>query len=147
MKKRATDDLRMELMAQPDLQSFLRDHREEFVDRDMAAALRALFARKQISKSALAEAAQMSEVYLHQVFSGKRRLSRDRLLCVCISLKADVEETQALLKASGMAPLYARDRRDAVVLYGLDKSWDLEAVQNQLAAASEPPLGRNTRSE
>ena len=61
----------------------------------------------------------MSEVYLHQVFSGRRSPSRDRLLCLCLGLEATLEETQELLRQAGFAQLYPRHKRDAVISYGL----------------------------
>ena len=61
----------------------------------------------------------MSEVYLHQVFSGRRNPSRSRLLCLCFGLNASLEETQELLKQCGFAQLYPKDRRDAIILYGI----------------------------
>ena len=51
----------------------------------------------------------MSEVYLHQVFSGRRRPSRDRLVCICIGLKATLDEAQELLKQAGYAQLYPKN--------------------------------------
>ncbi len=40
----------------------------------------------------------MSEIYLHQIFAGRRNPSRNRLLCLCYGLEATVDETQELLK-------------------------------------------------
>lgn len=53
---------------------------------DITGQLAAYFARGTQTKAALARKAGMSEVYLHQVFSGRRKPSRDRLLCLCVGL-------------------------------------------------------------
>ena len=61
----------------------------------------------------------MSEIYLHQIFAGHRNPSRNRLLCLCYGLSASIDETQELLKLSGMAQLYPKRKRDAIIYYGL----------------------------
>jgi len=45
--------------------------------------------------------------------------SRNRLLCLCYGLEATVDETQELLKLCGMAQLYPKLKRDAIIYYGL----------------------------
>lgn len=84
--------------------------------------------------------AGMSEVYLHQVFAGRRNPSRDRLLCLCIGLSATVEETQKLLQYVGYAQLYPRNRRDAIVLYGLMHGQVLTEINDKLFEENEKTL-------
>ena len=61
-----------------------------------------------MAKTTLAKSSGISEVYLHQVFSGRRCPSRNRLLCLCFGLSVEVEEAQRLLQHAHHAPLYAR---------------------------------------
>ena len=93
MKKKDTDDLQQELMDSSDLTQFLSKNTEQFVDKSVTEALNQLFLRKNISKAALAKQAGMSEIYLHQIFAGRRNPSRNRLLCLCYGLEASVNET------------------------------------------------------
>ena len=99
---------------------------------NLPQALQALFESRNTTKSALAKAAGISEVYLHQVFSGHRSPSRNRVLCLCIGLQASVEETQSLLVQAHHAPLYPRDQRDAILIYGLSHGLTLPEVNNAL---------------
>ncbi len=57
--------------------------------------------------------------YGYQLFNGTRRPTRDVLLTLAINLGLTEEETQRLLKLAGRPVLYARNRRDAAVLYCL----------------------------
>ena len=125
MKRKNTDQLLKELMDSNDLSRVLSDNSACFRKSDLPHGLQALFDQQDMSKSALAKASGISEVYLHQVFSGRRTPSRDRLLCLCIGLGASTEETQSLLQQAHHAPLYARDKRDAVLLFGLSHSLTL----------------------
>ena len=140
MLERNTDDLKQELMSAPDLTQFIKDNEEYFIERDMAGYLQEIFQQKNMSKSALAKRANISEVYLHQVFAGQRNLSRNKLLCVCIGLSATLDETQNLLQKSGHAQLYAKSKRDAAVMFGLLHGMDLDTINDELLDMGEEPL-------
>ena len=101
MESKSTDDLQQELMEQPNLNAYIHDNQEQFSDSSMLSLLTELFARKKLSKAELARQAGISEVYLHQVFAGRRRPSRDRLLCICLGVEATLDEAQKLLKQAG----------------------------------------------
>ena len=127
MKKKNTDGLQQELMDSPDLTQFLSQNQEQFVNKNMA-------------KAALAKQSGMSEIYLHQIFAGRRNPSRNRLLCLCYGLDASVEETQELLKRCGKAQLYPKLKRDAIIYYGLLHKLDLFEINDKLFDENEETL-------
>ena len=135
-----TNDLQEALMDAPDLNRFLDENRENFNNTSVADSLNQMILKQRISKSALARQSGMSEVYLHQVFSGRRTPSRTRLLCMCFGLQATVEEAQVLLKQCGYAPLYPKNRRDAILLYGLSHKETLFQINDTLFDKGEETL-------
>ena len=82
----------------------------------------------------------MSEVYLHQVFAGRRNPSRDRLLCLCVGLEVSLDEAQKLLKQAAYAPLYPKNRRDAIITYGILHHMQLQAINDKLFLENEKTL-------
>lgn len=140
MKKKNTGELLKDLSASRDLSRFLSENQEQFISEDLAGMLQELFQRSGLTKAALAKRAGSSEVYLYQIFSGERTPSRDRTICLCFGLSATLEETQELLKQSGFAQLYVRDRRDAVIIYGLAHGMELADVNDLLFAEEEATL-------
>ena len=90
MEKKNTDGLQQELMDSPDLEQFLSQNQEQFVNKSVSELLNHLFEKKYISKAALAKQSGMSEIYLHQIFAGRRNPSRNRLLCLCYGLGAPI---------------------------------------------------------
>jgi len=71
---------------------------------------------------------------------GSRLPSRDRLACICIGMQMTEEDTQYLMRLCGHAPLYARDRRDAVILHGLLHHSSLYEINNALIDHQMDPL-------
>lgn len=140
MEEKSTGDLRQELMDQPDLDAYIHENSRSFDERAFAVLLTALYDKKDISKAALARRAGISEVYLHQVFSGRRNPSRDRLVCICVGLEATLEETQELLKHAGYAQLYPRIKRDAIISHGLFHRTPLGEINDKLFAENEKTL-------
>lgn len=132
MNEKNTDRLQQELMSASDLDRFLSENDASFRDTPLQEALQRVFDEKGLSKAMLAKRSGISEVYLHQLFSGRRFPSRSRLLCVCFGLGATMEETQALLQQARYAPLYSRDRRDAIIIYGLSHAMDLFRINDKL---------------
>lgn len=140
MSSRSTDDLTQELMSQPDLDTYLSENAPFFSQQSVPALLTSLHEEKGLSKAELARRSGISEVYLHQVFAGRRNPSRDRLLCICIGMGATLEETQRLLTQASYAQLYPRTKRDAIISYGLVHQLPLDAVNDTLFAEEEKTL-------
>ena len=140
MWEKSTDDLNQELMAQPNLDQYLTENGACWRHADISAFLAQLYEVCGLSKAELARRAGISEVYLHQVFSGRRRPSRDRLLCLCISMEASLEETQQLLKRVGYAPLYPKLKRDAIIGHGILHRTSLAQINDKLFSENEKTL-------
>lgn len=140
MKEKSTSDLSEELMGHSDIDAYLKGNQALFCDQDIAGLLSAMFARQELTKAELARRAGMSEVYLHQVFSGRRNPSRDRLLCLCVGMGAALEDTQRLLQQASYAQLYPRIRRDAIIIHGILHQIDLDGINDKLFAENEKTL-------
>ena len=140
MRKKSTDDLSQELMDQPNLDRYITENEAYFADMGISAFLAELYEKCGLSKAELARRAGMSEVYLHQVFSGRRRPSRDRLLCLCIGMGASLDEIQRLLKQVGYAPIYPRLKRDAIISHGILHRTPLARINEVLFSQNEKTL-------
>ena len=140
MWEKSTDDLKQELMEQADLDQYIKENEAFFLETDLTAVLAKLYEARELTKSELARRSGMSEVYLHQVFSGRRRPSRDRLLCLCIGMKASLEEVQQLLRKMGHAPIYPRIKRDVIIIHGILYGTPLTEINDKLFTENEKTL-------
>lgn len=132
MNEKNTDTLQQELMSTNNLDRFLTENDASFRDVPLQEAIQRIFDEKGMSKAQLAKQSGISEVYLHQLFSGRRFPSRSRLLCLCFGLGATVDEAQSLLQQARYAPLYSRDRRDAIIIFALSHHMTLFEVNDKL---------------
>lgn len=132
MNEKNTDTLQQELMSTNNLDRFLTENDASFRDVPLQEAIQRIFDEKGMSKAQLAKQSGISEVYLHQLFYGRRFPSRSRLLCLCFGLGATVDEAQSLLQQARHAPLYSRDRRDAIIIFALSHHMTLFEVNDKL---------------
>lgn len=140
MRTKTTGDLRQDMYAQPDLGAYLDRNRPYFSHQNLSELLEAVYARCPFSKAALARRSNMSEIYVYQVFSGRRHPSRDRLLSLCIGMEAALEETQAILRAASFSELYPRFERDSIIAHGIIHGTALDQINDDLLARGEQPL-------
>ena len=82
----------------------------------------------------------LNTIYGYQVLSGKRRPSRDVLLCLCLGLRMQPEQVQTLLKSTGYAPLYVKNRRDSAIYYALSHGQDAVTLNQMLFDLEEATL-------
>lgn len=78
--------------------------------------------------------------YGYQIFNGTRRPPRDTLMVLALILELDAAETRRMFELAGRAPLYARCRRDAAVLYGLSHKMTESDVHELLIGLGEEGL-------
>lgn len=83
----------------------------------------------------------LSRSYAYQLFNGNRVPTRGFLLNLAFMLKLPEAEAQRLLKIAGRQPLYARNRRDAAILYGLSHGMAAEETEELLRSLGEEGLG------
>ena len=140
MKKVSTNDLRKALTDAESIETFLSENEEEFSSIEVSDMLADLFSKTKISKSTLAKEAGISEVYLHQIFSRKRTPSRNRLLSICLALNVTLNDAQELLKKSGYASLYPRNKRDSIIMYALLHGIKPDKVNDMLFKIGEETL-------
>lgn len=140
MGNRETADLERELSGCADLQQYLDRNTTRSDDQRVARSLAELMEQRGISRSALITGCGLNDIYVHQILSGYRRPSRDKLLCLALGLGLSAEQVQQLLKSCGYASLYARDHRDSIILFGFYHGKNINEINDQLYEQQEPIL-------
>lgn len=140
IQEKDTGSLQQELMQTANLQEFLSENTENFSSGSLPDMLGRLVDECGMCKAEIARRASMSEIYLHQIFAGRRNPSRSRIICLCFGLGATIAQAQELLKLGGLAQLYPKNRRDAIILFGLSHEMTLSEVNDRLFQEDEETL-------
>lgn len=103
--------------------------------------LRQLLEERHVSTGEIIQRCNLDRGYGYQLFNGTRRPTRDMLIIIGFQLSLDEKKLQRLLKIAGRPVLYARNRRDAAILFALNKRLTLPQTEELLAQLEEASLG------
>ena len=113
---------------------------DDYVSPSFPIYLNSLLHRHGLTIQDVVVACNLDRSYGYQLFNGTRRPSREFLLRLALLLKLGEDAAQRLLKIAGRQPLYARNRRDAAVLYALTHGLSAEKTDELLANLGEGAL-------
>lgn len=114
-----TDELLKTIKSSRDLDGFL--DKQEFIKVNISEYLNHLIEEKQFIKSEVIKRSCLDRVYAYQILSGTRTPSRDKLIQFAFGMELDFDEIQKLLKYNGFAPLYAKNRRDSIIIFAINE--------------------------
>ena len=131
-----TNTLMKRLFKAADLDTYLEGNESNLQSPDFYALLKQYCEKRKMLPAQVIEHSQIERTYGHQLFNGTRRPSRDKVIQLALGLGLSVDETQRLLRAAGKSQLYPRLKRDAVILYGIQKKLPILTVQESLTKYS-----------
>ncbi len=124
-----------------DIDEYLDENQEYMLNQSLREHLNALLVQKGLLVADVARESQLDRKYVYQIFDGKKHPSRDKLIAIAFGLGLDEEETQRMLKVSGNKELYVRNKRDAVILFALQRKKTLMETNDLLDDHGMTALG------
>lgn len=108
---------------------------------ELTEYLRGLLRERGLTVGEVIQRCNLDRGYGYQLFNGTRRPTRDMLLILACQLQLGERQTQRLLKLAGRPALYARNRRDAALLYSLNAHLTLAQTEELLTGLGVDSLG------
>lgn len=119
MDTKTTDELCHEIKAATDIEYYLKNNKKSMLTSTLPQHLNLLLSQKGLSRAEVVRGSLLDRAYVYQIFSGEKTPSRDKLIALAFGLRLTDAETQRMLKLSCNRELYARDERDALILFAL----------------------------
>ena len=142
MKTKSTTELLKELSSTTNFDEFVKENKESMINKSLSEHLNELLVEKQLKKADVIKKAELSSDYAYQIFSGtKSSPTRDKLISLSIGMELSVEETSGLLKLSGLMPLYPKNIRDSIIIFGINNSNNVCEINEMLFENGEDTLG------
>ncbi len=135
-----TKDMLEQLKQAKSLEGYLADNDGEMVRGTLQEHLAVLLQETGLPKAEVLRRAEINDIYGYQLFAGSRRPSRDKVVALCVGFGLSAERTQQLLKATGFAPLYPKNQRDSILLFGLQNGHTVLQINSALYEYGEPTL-------
>lgn len=135
----STEDLLERLLNASDPAAYLEGAPLE--TRGLSEYLASLLEVHGTRRSEVIRKSAVNATFAYQIFQGTRRPGRDTALQLAFGIGADLPETQRALRLAGLAPLWPRDRRDAIVISCISRGFTLGQCDDELFRLGETPLG------
>ena len=132
MKSKTTEELRNEIKAATDIEDFLITNKENMYIPSLSEHLNMLLKQKGIKKADVLRGSLLGRAYIYRIFTGDKIPSRDKLIAIAFGMHLSDEETQHMLTLSGNRELYARDERDALILFSLQHKQTILEINEML---------------
>lgn len=144
MEYKSTGELTHEITNSTDVEDYLKKNKKHLLTQCLSEYLNMLLSEKELSRADVVRNSLLDRVYVYQIFSGKKTPSRDKLIALAFGLCLSDGETQKLLKLSGNRELYARDERDVLILFALQRKKTIFEVNELLFSHNFTTLGYHT---
>lgn len=125
MEEKTTDELRHEIKTATDIEDYLTKNNSYLLKDSLSEHLHILLSGKGLSRADVIRGSLLGRAYVYRIFAGEKLPSRDKLIALAFGLQLSDEETQKMLKLSGSRELYARDGRDALILFALQRGMSI----------------------
>ena len=138
--KKATEELLNELKEAKAIGEFTSTNAGEFEVLSLPEVLAQMLEKYKKVRIDVIKAARFDYTYGYQIFDGKKRPKREKLLQLAFGFPLSLEDTNRLLRAGGVNGLYVRCKRDVICMYCLHKGMSLEECNSYLYQLGEETL-------
>ena len=94
------------------------------------------------SAKGIISASGIERSYFYHILSGQKMPGRNMILRISLCMKATLAETNQLLRLSNQGTLYAKVRRDAAIIFAIEKKYTMQQTNDFLLSLNEAPLYR-----
>ncbi len=128
--EKLTEEFLCELLDSNSLDDYVNEHDLERVS--LSDYLQQLLEEKHLKRSRVVHMADINETFGYQIFTGQRGASRNKVLQIAFAMALTLTECKRALRAAGAAALNPKERRDAIIIFCLDRGCSLQKVNEEL---------------
>lgn len=103
-------------------------------------ALYGIMEKHQMAPKDVISQSGIERSYFYHILSGQKMPGRNIILRICLCMSATLTETNQLLRLANQGVLYAKIRRDAAIIFAIDKKYTMQQTNDFLMQIKELPL-------
>lgn len=129
--KKKTDDLVNEIIESKTISKYIDSNPDEFINISLHEHLQDLLKETNLKVSQVVDRSNKGE-YIYQVFRGIKNPSRDVILAISLAMELGHDRTANLLRIARMPLLDARNRRDSIIIFAIERKLAVPDVNDIL---------------
>lgn len=127
-----TKEMMKRLVSTIEYEEFYETNRGKFIDISLSEYLLEVMAEKDLTAAQIAKSTGTGD-YLYKLLNGKKKNpSRDVLIRLAFGMKMNAEEISNMMRITHFHELDSRNKRDAAILFCINKSYDLQRTNEML---------------
>lgn len=135
--EKSTEELLNELQKAEDFFEFVRENETEMESITLTELLEQFLDKYQKPKKDVIKDAGLDTTYGYQIFDGRKKPRRDKLLQLAFGFPLSIEDANRLFRAGGLSSLYVRCKRDTICMYCLQQKMTIDECNELLYKAGE----------
>ena len=140
MAKRTTELLKELNRSTCSLSKYMSRNDEVFVNENIPKFWEGLVSKSGYSKSNIINKSDFCYCYFYDVISGRKLPTKDKVVRLCLAMKASLRDTQEALKISDRSQLYAKNRRDSILIFAINNKLTIAKCNALLTSYEEETL-------
>ncbi len=100
----------------------LNDLMEQIPDLDFCGYMNQIIETKHTTRGKILAMTTIQRNYGYQIFDGSKKPNKDKVVQICLALHLDLHLTNNLLSLSNNGMLYPKVKRDALLIYCVEKN-------------------------
>ena len=120
------------LLNAANFEDFLAANQENMLTLTLSEYLTQQLYQKNLRVADVVRDSGLTKSYVHQIFNGEKKPSRNILIAIAFGLHLSAEETQRMLKLGGCSELYTRTERDALILFAIHHGKSISDTDDDL---------------
>ena len=106
------------------LDRYLEEIRDKYPG-DLSSYIKAILAEKGMSTADLQKKSCIDRTYIYQIMDGSKHPGRDKIIAIAIACEMTLPECQRALEIAREGILYAKSRRDSLIIYSINKKMNI----------------------
>ena len=137
-EERITEELLERLLNASSPEAYLAQG--DTLDRSLPDYLGVLLSERGLRRSEVARSSGINPTVVYDIFAGKSRPGRDHAIMLALGLRCTLKECQRLLRLAGVAELWCKVRRDAIVIWCIEHGLTRAETDDELYRLGEKTL-------
>ena len=122
-----------------ELDQYLEQIRDKY-PKDLSSYIKVILAEKGMSIADMQKRSCIDRTYIYQIMDGSKRPGRDKIIAMAVACRMTLPECQRALEIAQEGILYAKSRRDSVVIYAINNKMDIMGLNGLLEQYGLQPL-------
>jgi len=127
-----TKDLLEELKNKKSLTEIFDENKAMFSNMSIGEYISAEISRRNFTKARIIKASGINKRFFFDILGGKKSPNRRYIIRIFLALQLDLNDVQWYLRATDYPQLYARNKRDAVIIYCINHKLSVDACNKML---------------